>query len=144
MRRFGRSVRWFFAAGLLGALLGLAETAQASCGDYVKIGRSSWQHADTLSEIRAQLALEFARSKHLPVQSRGDRFPCSGPMCSSGTPSPFPPTPPSNVNSNSIEWACLAATGPRPALESAGSVRAVDLRLSDGHSKPPEHPPKVS
>jgi len=120
---------------LLAALAGLLcapVAARAACGDYVVIGGP---HPAA------------AHPRHVapdsPAHPARDPAPCSGPLCSRGTPPlPVPPAPPAPTQAE--QWGCIpapllvAAAGPAVWLDDPAPAHPV--RRGGGVYHPPRGP----
>lgn len=114
--------------GLFLCLVACSSKASAGCGDYVLQGKKT-EHAMTMPP----------QHDVLPTQPGKQKFPCSGPSCTSGS---YPPIEPVTATSSVVEhWAivkCFLCLNEPEPVESAGSLDSVlSLRNESGVYHPP-------
>lgn len=146
MKGFGRQ-RWVGSwVGVLGALLAGAgfapSAAQASCGDYVLVGKHT-PEATTNHSLPARHGALPTTPQPLSHPT-GGRMPCSGPECSGGPAVP-PLAPAPDAPQGSEQWGDCGTFSPgTPLLSFAYLTESDSLRPVHRPSAlyhPPRHTP---
>jgi hypothetical protein len=114
-----------------------ARYTEASCGDYVKMGR----HTADAGQSTGSHAASPAKSAEEKAPYRPQIPSCTGPHCANDS---VPPTvPETDFNSRFEQWAVITDAGTSPALALSSANLRSGLFAVDGHPLGILRPPRV-